>query len=127
MKILILSKIIYLIHSDIWAQEELDVLYWYYVQSKKQKDVIGHIIKQLKNSGQKTKSRMAVIQQLLQQDLISLIEYDDLMKFEDSQYEREAKTSGITEEESGIDISDSSETSTSNQPDDIKVKYFLIF
>ena len=99
------------------------------MQSKKQKDIIGHIIKQLKDSGQKAKSRMAVIQQLLQQDLISLIEYDDLMKFEDSQYEREAKTSGITispskEEESGIDISDSSETSTSNQPDDIKVKCF---
>ncbi|KAL7044055.1 hypothetical protein ACKWTF_001754 [Chironomus riparius] len=112
--------------NDIWAQEEIDVLYWYYVQSKKQKDIIGHIIKQLKDSGQKAKSRMAVIQQLLQQDLISLTEYDDLMKYEDSQYEREAKTSGITdspskEEESGIDISDSSETSTSNQPDDIKV------
>ncbi|XP_070496942.1 protein timeless isoform X3 [Chironomus tepperi] len=112
--------------NDIWAQEELDVLYWYYVQSKKHKDIIGHIIKQLRDSGQKAKSRMAVIQQLLQQDLISLTEYDDLMKFEDSQYEREAKTSGITdspskEEESGIEISDSSETSTSNQPDDIKV------
>jgi hypothetical protein len=70
---------------------------------------------------------MAVIQQLSQQDLISLAEYDDLMKFEDSQYEREAKTSGYTdsqskEEESGIDISDSSQVSTSNQPDDIKVR-----
>lgn len=71
---------------------------------------------------------MAVIQQLLQQDLISLTEYDDFMKFEDSQYEREAKTSGITdspskEEESGIEISESSEASVSNQPDDIKVSY----
>lgn len=103
------------------------MLYWYYVQSKKHKDIIGHIIKQLKDSGQNAKkSRLAVIQQLFQQDLISLSEYDDFMKFEDSQYEKEAKTSGITdslskEEESGIDISESSETSVSNQPDDIKV------
>lgn len=67
-------------YSDIWAQEEMDRLYWYYVQSKKHKDIVGHIIKQIKDSGQKAKSRMAVIQQLLQQDIISQIEYDDLMK-----------------------------------------------
>jgi timeless len=58
----------------------MDTLYWYYVQSKKHKDIVGHIIKQIKDSGQKAKSRMAVIQQLLQQDIISQIEYDDLMK-----------------------------------------------
>lgn len=102
-------------------------LFRYYVQSKKHKDVVGHTIKQIKDSGQKAKSRMAVIQQLLQQEVISLTEYDDLMKFEDSQYEREAKTSGITDtpskEESGIDISEGSEFGVNNQPDDIKVCY----
>lgn len=104
----------------------MDTLYWYYVQSKKCKDVVGNIINQIKRSGHKMKSRIAVIQQLLQQDIISLVEYDDLMKFEDSQYEREAKTSGsddlLSKEESGIDISDSSELSVNNiQTDDIKV------
>lgn len=64
----------------MWAQEEMDTLYWYFVQSKKHKDIVGHIIKQIKDSGQKAKSRMAVIQQLLQQDIISQTEYDDLMK-----------------------------------------------
>jgi hypothetical protein len=107
----------------------MDTLYWYYIQSKKHKDIVGHIIKQIKDSGQKTKSRMAVIQQLLQQDIISLIEYDDLMKFEDSQYEREVKTSAMADTqskvESGIDISDNSESSFINQPDDIKVNFIF--
>lgn len=52
--------------------------------------------------------------------------YNFFIQFEDSQYEREAKTSGSADdpskEESGIDISDNSESaSTTNQPDDIKV------
>jgi hypothetical protein len=98
----------------------MDTLYWYYVQSKKHKDVVGHIIKQIKDSGQKSKSRMGVIQQLLQQDIISLLEYDEFMKFEDSQYEREAVTDTHSKEESGIDV-ESSDLSVGNQPDDIKV------
>jgi hypothetical protein len=113
--------------SDVWAQEEMDTLYWYYVQSKKCPDVVGNIINQIKESQLKTKSRIAVIQQLLQQDIITLKEFDDLMKFEDSQYEREAKFSGSdgtqTKEEPGVEISENSDTSAiSIQVDDIKVK-----
>lgn len=78
--------------SDVWAQEEMDTLYWYYVQSKNCPDLVGNIIKQIKESKLQAKSRIAIIQQLLQQDIISLHEFDALMKFEDSQYERETKS-----------------------------------
>lgn len=104
----------------------MDTLYWNYVQSKKFRDVVGNIISQLKESGHKIKSRIAVIQQLLQQDIISLIEYSELMKFEDSEFEREARTSLSCEspkDESGIDLSDTSELCVITQPDDIKVRF----
>lgn len=104
----------------------MDILYWYYVQSKTNKDMVGNIIKQIQDSGHTPKSRIAVIQQLLQQDIISLVEFDELIKYEDSKYERDVKnspasTSNTVPEsavESGVEISDTS----SNQPtDDIKV------
>lgn len=106
----------------------MDTLYWYYVQSKKCGDVIGNIISQIKESGHKMKSRINIIQQLLQQDIVSRDEFDDLMKFEDSQLEREAKFSGSggfpSKDESGIDVSDHSDTSAANNhSDDIKVRF----
>lgn len=110
-----------LIFSDVWAQEECDSLYWYYVQSKRDKDVIGSVTSLIKESYQKTKPRIAVIQQLLQQDIISLVEFDDLMKFEDSQYEIEAKSSSPVKTESGIELTEHFETGQKCQPDDIKV------
>lgn len=124
----------------------MDTLYCYYVQSKKYADVVGNIINQINESGHKMKSRVAVIQvleshyerrlvisrqllllqQLLQQDIIPQVEFDDLMKFEDSQCQGETKTFGSTEspkEESGIDVSDHSDVSVNNnQLDDIKVQ-----
>lgn len=111
-------------HSDIWAQEEIDTLYWYYVENKKCKDVVGNIIDQIKDSAHKIKSRIAVIHQLLQQDIVTLAEYDDLMKFEDSQYEREVKSSlgDSLKEESGIEMSHESEISVTSLPDDITVR-----
>lgn len=75
-------------HSHIWGQDEMDTLYWFFIQSKKREDVVGNIIDQIRETGGKIKSRMAVIQQLLQQDIICLAEYDELMKFEDKQYEK---------------------------------------
>jgi hypothetical protein len=108
--------------SDVWAQEEMDTLYWYYVQSKKSKDTVGSILTMIKDAAHKMKSRMAVIQQLLQQDIITLSEYEDLMKFEDSQYEQEVKiessSGSMTRRESGIDMSETSES----QSDDITVR-----
>lgn len=104
----------------------MDTLYWYFVQNKKSNDIVGSIINQIKESGQKIKSRIAIIQQLLQQDIITVLKFDDLMKFEDSQYEREVKTSDWEESpskvESGIDLSSESVASSNNQPDDIKVR-----
>lgn len=105
----------------------MDTLYWYYVQSKMFKDVVGNIINHIKDSGHKIKSRIAVIQQLLQQDIITLVEYDDLMMFEDSQYEKEAKTfcsgDSPSKDESGIEASENSDLSVNNNHlDDIKVR-----
>ncbi|KAH8273623.1 hypothetical protein KR018_004675 [Drosophila ironensis] len=88
-----------------WSQEEMDTLYWYYVQSKKNNDIVGKIVKLFSNNGNKLKTRISIIQQLLQQDIITLLEYDDLMKFEDAEYQRTlltTPTSGTTE--SGIEL-----------------------
>lgn len=104
----------------------MDTLYWYFVQSKKSKDIIGSIINQIKESGQKMKSRIAIIQQLLQQDIITVLKFDGLMKFEDSQYEREVKTSDWEESaskvDSGIHLASESVISSNCQPDDIRVR-----
>jgi timeless len=109
--------------SDVWAQEEMETLYWYYMQSKNQEDVVGNIIKQIKESGQQNKSRIAVIQQLLQQDIIQVSEYDELMKFEDvrNDEDKSKNDSGIVNAE----CSDS--TSSGNQQDDVKVNLILYY
>uniref|UniRef100_T1PGW4 Timeless protein n=1 Tax=Musca domestica TaxID=7370 RepID=T1PGW4_MUSDO len=108
-----------------WTQEEMDTLYWYYVQSKKNNDVVGKIVKLFGNNGNKQKSRISIIQQLLQQDIITLVEYDDLMKYEDAQYQRTlltTPTSGTTE--SGIEMKD---TAIAGKPsDDIQILRDLI-
>lgn len=101
----------------------MDTLYWYYVQSKKCPDVVGNIINQINESRLKIKSRIAVIQQLLQQDIISLKEFDDLMKYEDSQYGGEIKLSGSATKDG--ETSETSNSTKTVQVDDIKVKYFL--
>ncbi|XP_065357029.1 protein timeless isoform X2 [Calliphora vicina] len=103
-----------------WTQEEMDTLYWYYVQSKKHNDIVGKIVKLFSNNGNKQKSRISIIQQLLQQDIITLVEYDDLMKFEDAEYQRTLlKTPTSCTTESGIDIKD---TPIKGKPsDDIQV------
>lgn len=66
-------------------------MYWFYVQSKKSEDTVGHIIKQYNDSVHVIKCRIDVIQQLLNQDIITLSEFDLLMRFEDSKYQRAVK------------------------------------
>lgn len=78
-----------------WAKEEMDTLYWYYIHSKSENDVVGSIIKLFKDNINRDKSRIEVIQQLLRQDIISLSEFDNLMIFEDAQYVR--TTSPVTQ------------------------------
>lgn len=123
----------------------MDTLYWYYVQSKKNNDVVGKIVKLFRNNGNKQKSRISIVQQLLQQvsvrnysesffleflailfsyflpqDIITLVEYDDLMKFEDAEYQRALLTTPTpTSTESGIELKNSS--TFANPSDDIQV------
>lgn len=54
-------------YSEVWSKEETEALYWYYVQSKKNSDVIGSISELFQKSELRSKSRIAIIQQLLQQ------------------------------------------------------------
>lgn len=61
---------IWLPFNSSWTQEEIDTLYWYYVQSKTNADVVGKIVQLFNNNGNKEnkdKSRISIIQQLLQQ------------------------------------------------------------
>ncbi|KAH8412080.1 hypothetical protein KR222_008714 [Zaprionus bogoriensis] len=107
-----------------WSQEEMDTLYWYYVQSKKNNDVVGKIVKLFSNNGNKLKTRISIIQQLLQQDIITLLEYDDLMKFEDAEYQRTlltTPTSATTE--SGIELK---ECAYGKPSDDVQILLDLI-
>lgn len=82
-------------NSNVWTKEEIESLYWYYVQARRQQgsggggndddeeDPIGAIIRLYAANDQRTKTRIAVIQQLLLQDIITLTEYDDHMAAED--------------------------------------------
>ncbi|EDW28988.1 GL19475 [Drosophila persimilis] len=90
-----------------WNADEMDTLYWYFVQSRSTNDVVGKIVRLFSNNGNKEKSRISIIQQLLQQDIITLLEYDDLMRYEDAEYQRtllNTPTSVTTE--SGIEMKD---------------------
>ncbi|EDW64700.2 protein timeless isoform X1 [Drosophila virilis] len=107
-----------------WSQEDMDSLCWYFVQSKRQNDVIGNIAKLFSNNGNKIKTRISIIQQLLQQDIITLLEYDDLMKFEDAEYQRTllATPTSLTTD-SGIELKESAYGKPS---DDVQVLLDLI-
>lgn len=91
----------FLISCDTWTKNEIDTLFWYYVQCKKTIDVIDGIIKLFCNNGFTQKSRISVIQQLLQQDIIATNEYDDFMKSESVEYERNTNPAD-SNDESGI-------------------------
>lgn len=45
----------------------MDVLYWYYEESKTYPDVIGQMVKRFRDSNFKSKYRIDIILQLLQQ------------------------------------------------------------
>lgn len=71
------------VYSNIWTKEEIESLYWFYEQSRNGNDPIGAIIQLYASNDQRSKTRIAVIQQLLLQDIITLTEYDDHMAAED--------------------------------------------
>lgn len=60
------------------------MLPWYYDQCKTIKDVVGHIVKLLNETGDKPKSRFVVIEQLLQQKIINSLQYNQLMNYENT-------------------------------------------
>lgn len=80
----------------IWTKEEMDSLYWYYIQSKFCNDIIGNIINLFKNNLSKQRSRFDVIQQLLRQDIINSTEVNKLMMLEDSDHEQNARSPAPT-------------------------------
>lgn len=53
--------------DENWTQEEINVLYWYYEQSKSCTDAVGQIVQLFGDSGFNVKSRMSIVQQLFQQ------------------------------------------------------------
>lgn len=87
--------------QSVWSQEEIDTLYWHYVQSKNAKDPIGYIVKRFNEGESKSKPRIEVIKQLLHQDIITLIEFDDLMKIEDINYVHANRSNAIGTDECG--------------------------
>uniref|UniRef100_U5EZ31 Putative dna topoisomerase i-interacting protein n=1 Tax=Corethrella appendiculata TaxID=1370023 RepID=U5EZ31_9DIPT len=106
-----------------WSQEEQDLLFWYYTQCKKSKNLIDDILKLYRENGNTEKSRIVVIQQLLQQDIISLVKYDDLMKMENPEFDNNVETpaASVCTSESGIECKQSNGTQSSKILDDIQV------
>ncbi|XP_034230550.1 protein timeless isoform X3 [Thrips palmi] len=65
-----------------WTKEDSNNLYWYYQQCSSCEDPIEAIINMYENSGVHDKTRISVIQQLLQQDVINERQYDSYMERE---------------------------------------------
>lgn len=65
-----------------WTKEDSNNLYWYYQQCSSCEDPIEAIINMFENSGVHDKTRISVIQQLLQQDVINERQYDSYMERE---------------------------------------------
>lgn len=86
--------------SIVWTKEEIESLYWYYLQAGRQGDVdpIGAIIRLYAANDQLVKTRIPVIQQLLLQDIITLDEYDDHMAAEDVSTAAQRRNSSPTSE-----------------------------
>uniref|UniRef100_A0A182QXY1 Timeless n=1 Tax=Anopheles farauti TaxID=69004 RepID=A0A182QXY1_9DIPT len=79
-----------------WTQEEKDSLHWYYVQCRQSKCVVADILKLFQENGNQQKTRPSIIEQLLEQNIITLIQYDDLMKVENPDYERNVQTPALS-------------------------------
>lgn len=91
----------------MWTKEEMDSLYWYYIQSKFCNDIIGNIINLFKTNLSKQRSRIDVIQQLLKQDIITSNEFDKLLMLEDSEYDQNVRSpTPTTIQESIVDSND---------------------
>lgn len=63
-----------------WTKEEKENLLKYYNQSKKSCDTIAKITKKYEKSGLKQKTQFAIIKELLDQNIISFDEYNELIR-----------------------------------------------
>ncbi|CAG9863160.1 unnamed protein product [Phyllotreta striolata] len=63
-----------------WTQEEKETLLKYYNQSKESSDAIAEITEKYEASGFKFKSQISVIQELLEQHIITENEYHELLR-----------------------------------------------
>ncbi|XP_055635789.1 protein timeless isoform X3 [Toxorhynchites rutilus septentrionalis] len=75
-----------------WTQEEKTSLQWYYVQCQHSKCLIADISNLFQENGNQQKLRVPIIEQLWEQDIISFEQYDQLMKVENPDYERNVQT-----------------------------------
>lgn len=104
-----------------WTQEEKDSLHWYYVQCKQSKCLVGDILRLFQENGNQQKTRVSIIEQLLEQDIISMAQYDELMKLENPDYERNVQTPAFSVASGNSGKRDDDGTSSSKAVDDIQV------
>ncbi|XP_065078249.1 protein timeless isoform X2 [Ochlerotatus camptorhynchus] len=104
-----------------WTQEEQNSLQWYYVQCKQSKCLVADIWKLFQENGNLQKTRVSIIEQLWEQDIITLTQYDDLMKVENPDYERNLQTPALSVASGNSGKRDSENRTSSMAVDDIQV------
>uniref|UniRef100_A0A182K6R2 Timeless n=1 Tax=Anopheles christyi TaxID=43041 RepID=A0A182K6R2_9DIPT len=105
-----------------WTQEEKDSLHWYYVQCRQSKCVVADILKLFQENGNQQKTRPSIIEQLLEQNIITLVQYDDLMKVENPDYERNVQTPALSVASADSPKPEDGDSKTSSKAvDDIQV------
>uniref|UniRef100_A0A1Q3FV71 Putative dna topoisomerase i-interacting protein n=1 Tax=Culex tarsalis TaxID=7177 RepID=A0A1Q3FV71_CULTA len=82
--------------KSTWTQEDKDSLQWYYVQCKQSKCMVADILRLFEENGNQQKTRISIIEQLWEQDIVTLSQYDELMKLENPDYERNVQTPGFS-------------------------------
>lgn len=65
-----------------WAEEDLDALYWYYVQTREDENVVENIEKLFLHNGVTNKTRSGIIEQLLKHSIISQKCYEEYLSKE---------------------------------------------
>lgn len=104
-----------------WTQEEKDSLQWYYVQCKQSKCMVADILRLFEENGNQQKTRISIIEQLWEQDIVTLSQYDELMKLENPDYERNVQTPGFSVASAKSDKMDDDNRPSSKAVDDIQV------
>lgn len=104
-----------------WTQEDKDSLQWYYVQCKQSKCLVADILNLFEENGNQQKTRISIIEQLWEQDIVTLTQYDELMKLENPDYERNVQTPGFSVASAKSEKLDDENRPSSKAVDDIQV------